>query len=125
MDLWIRSQNKIGNYKSDAQVIRRIGYEDKKEEFAILNNDNISELLGTYKTKERALEVLDEIEKIIYINKLFNADIGAFQTVLKNEGYTEKEISEFLKKYQFMKCQKNRGRDGYNKESNKIYKIIR
>ena len=47
MDLWIRSQNKIGNYKSDAQVIRRIGYEDKKEEFAILNNDNISELLGT------------------------------------------------------------------------------
>ena len=98
MDLWIRSQNKIGNYKSDAQVIRRIGYEDKKEEFAILNNDNISELLGTYKTKERALEVLDEIEKIIYINKLFNADIGAFQTVSKNEGYTEKEISEFFKK---------------------------
>lgn len=125
MDLWIRSQNKIGNYKSDAQVIRRIGYEDKKEEFAILNNDNISELLGTYKTKERALEVLDEIEKIIYINKLFNADIGAFQTVLKNEGYTEKEISEFLKKYQFMKCQKNRGRDGYNKESNKVYRTIR
>ena len=125
LDLWIRSQNKIGNYKSDAQVIRRIGYEDKKEEFAILNNDNISELLGTYKTKERALEVLDEIEKIIYINKLFNADIGAFQTVLKNEGYTEKEISEFLKKYQFMKCQKNRGRDGYNKESNKVYRTIR
>ncbi len=54
--------------------------------------------MGTYDAKERALEVLDEIEKIIYINKLFNADIGAFQTVLKNEGYTEKEISEFLKK---------------------------
>ncbi len=62
MELWIRSQDRLGNYKSNSQVIREIGHEDKTTEFIILNENKISELLGTYKTKERALEVLDEIQ---------------------------------------------------------------
>ncbi len=61
----------MGNYKSDSQVIRRIWHEDKGEEFVILNNDKMNELLGTYKNKERALEVLDEINN--YKDKLEKA----------------------------------------------------
>lgn len=75
MDLWIRSQDRLGNYKSNSQVIREIGHEDKTTEFIILNENKISELLGTYKTKERALEVLDEIQSILK-PKLIITDTG-------------------------------------------------
>lgn len=60
MELWIRSQDK--------EVLTRVvdiwKVADKNEiwsqsSFAIKN------CLGTYKTKERALEVLDEIQKVI------------------------------------------------------------
>ena len=51
MDLWIRSQNKRALY-----CVRQLR----------INGLDImclgGELLGTYKTKERALEVLDEIQ---------------------------------------------------------------
>ena len=101
MDLYIRSQDKMNLVKIN-QV--NVNYQNNNQIIANYIPDFVGtqgeyyETLGTYDAKERALEVLDEIEKIIYINKLFNADIGAFQTVSKNEGYTEKEISEFLKK---------------------------
>ncbi len=75
MDLWIRSQNRMGNFKSNSQVIRRIGHEDGKEEFVILNDDKINELLGTYKTKERAIEVLDEIHYMIKVNIIMTSGI--------------------------------------------------
>lgn len=59
MNLWIRSQNKemlIPNPK--------LSLEDIKNEYWIIDlcDDTV---LGTYKTKERALEVLDEIQKVI------------------------------------------------------------
>ena len=44
MDLWIRSQDKMGNFKSNSQVIRRISHEDGTEEFVILNDDKMNEL---------------------------------------------------------------------------------
>lgn len=37
MDLWIRSQDKMGNF--NLQVIRRIGHEDKSEEFVDDNDE--------------------------------------------------------------------------------------
>ena len=56
MELWIRSQNK--------EYFAKI---DRVEVFDGLNNDwtiqSIYRVLGNYKTKERALEVLDEIQK--------------------------------------------------------------
>lgn len=101
MDLWIRSQDRekllkcndiaIATDSEDGKTIRGykiVGYFDKNTEY---------EDLGIYKTKERALKVLNEIENTIYINKLFIADISAFQKVLKNEGYTEEEISKTLR----------------------------
>lgn len=59
MNLWIRTQNKIKLTKvNDIQI-------DKVSDgFQIINysENNYVIILGLYKTKERALEVLDEIE---------------------------------------------------------------
>ena len=65
MELWIRSQDKMNLVK-----VRQIGvnYQDNKQIIANYtpklyeNSWRYYELLGTYKTKERALEVLDEIQ---------------------------------------------------------------
>ena len=68
MELWIRSQDKMNlvqikqiniNYQNNKQVIANYipeTYENAGEYY---------ELLGTYETKERALEVLDEIQNIL------------------------------------------------------------
>lgn len=65
MDLWIRSQDKMNLVK-----IRQISldYSNKKQIIAnympdlFENSGKYYELLATYETKERALEVLDEIQ---------------------------------------------------------------
>ena len=68
MDLWIRSQDKMNlvkikqinvNYRDSRQIIAN--YMPEMYE----NAGEYYELLGTYETKERALEVLDEIQKTI------------------------------------------------------------
>ena len=59
MELWIRSQDKECLIKVNDIAIEQnmiIGYFDKDTEY---------EYLGQYASKERALEVLDEIQKII------------------------------------------------------------
>lgn len=77
MDLWIRSQDKEKLLKCDDITIKNrrydtmdeygnrcinykgyeiVGYFDKNTEY---------ETLGTYETKERVLEVLDEIQEIL------------------------------------------------------------
>lgn len=65
MDLWIRSQDKMNLVK-----VRQVGvnYQNNKQIIANYtpelyeNSGEFVELLGIYKTKERALEVLDEIQ---------------------------------------------------------------
>ena len=61
MDLWIRSQNK--DYLIKATDLY-IPISRTNEDFSIYTICSDFRL-GTYKTKERALEVLDEIQKII------------------------------------------------------------
>ena len=68
MELWIKSQDKMNlvqikqisiNYQNNKQVIANYipeMYENAGEYY---------ELLGTYETKERALEVLDEIQQLL------------------------------------------------------------
>ena len=58
MDLWIRSQD-----KKDLIKVDYISYEIAIEDKHILWYKSID--LGTYKTKERALEVLDEIQNML------------------------------------------------------------
>ena len=57
MELWIRSQN-----KADLIKVEMLGQIDGVIT-AYYVNGNCE--LGTYKTKERALEVLDEIQNIL------------------------------------------------------------
>ena len=77
MELWIRSQDRESLIKVDNIRIKH-EYEQKKVEYnsgkttAYINGEyrksyiyTDSEWLGEYKTKERALEVLDEIQDLI------------------------------------------------------------
>ena len=62
MELWVRGQN-----KETLMKIRELVIEQGTEYFSILNyseNDKWSRL-GRYKTKERALEVFDEIQDLL------------------------------------------------------------
>ena len=104
MELWIRSQDKMNLVK-----VRQVGvnYQDNKQIIANYmpelyeNSGEYYEILGTYKTKERALEVLDEIQNILkpqLIIKNSGKIIGSFEDTLVREGatYELKELSTFV-----------------------------
>ena len=78
MELWIRSQDKLKLFNNCNLYINTTFV----DEFAIedLNNESIK--LGTYKTKERALEVLDEIQNIFSL-KIENKSYEEADLVLK------------------------------------------
>ena len=59
MELWIRSQDKRILQKVD-NIYLDANYEDKRISTYDGNNGNNTEL-GSYKTKERAMEILEEI----------------------------------------------------------------
>ena len=63
--MWVRTQDKLGLFELKGVKIREHGFENGTKEYLVLNNDNLYNHLGTYKSKERALEVLDEIQKKI------------------------------------------------------------
>lgn len=60
MELWIRSQDKRILQKVD-NIFLDANYENKR--ISTYDGDNVE--LGTYKTKERAIEILDEIQNIL------------------------------------------------------------
>lgn len=60
MNLWVRSQDKRILQKVD-NIFLDANYENKR----ISTYDGDSVELGTYKTKERAIEILDEIQSLL------------------------------------------------------------
>jgi len=64
MDLWIRSQDKNNLIKVSDIWIDDTDMIDKGH-VSIMTNSNFSFELGIYNSKERALEVLDEIQKLL------------------------------------------------------------
>lgn len=97
MDLWIRSQDRRIFQKVD-NIFLNANYENKR--ICSLVDDNEVEL-ATYETKERALEVLDEIQKILkpqLIIKDSGKIIGSFEDTIIREGatYELKELSTFV-----------------------------
>ena len=68
MNLWVRSQNKRILQKVD-NIFLDANYENKR--ISTYDGDNIE--LGTYKTKERAIEVLDEIQNYILLPNTDNS----------------------------------------------------
>lgn len=76
MELWIRSQDKMNlvkirqislNYQNNKQIIANYTPESYE------NSGEYCEFLGTYETKERALEVLDEIQNYILLPNTDNS----------------------------------------------------
>lgn len=89
MDLWIRSQDKM-NLESVHSI--NVNYLNKKQIICNCEPDFIGSqgeyyvLLGEYETEERALEVLDEIQKKINLINLGH-DFGSPMVDLKNPSY--------------------------------------
>ena len=71
--MWIRTQDKLGLFELNGVRIREHGFENGTKEYLVLNNDNLYNHLGTYKSKERAIEVLDEIEESIRNYELYKS----------------------------------------------------
>ena len=87
MELWIRSQDK----KNLVKIINQIGlnYANNKMIIANYQPDFIGtqgeyyEKLGTYTTKERALEVLDDIQYLM--RSLSDSDLKIIQYEMPKE----------------------------------------
>lgn len=66
MELWIRSQNKEILKKCDAVILNGLGlrtiiFGEEPEEYCLTDEKDV--VLARYKTEERALEILDEIQE--------------------------------------------------------------
>lgn len=102
MELWIRSQDKTILMKVNALWIMENQiwcevpfYENCKKIGLSITGQNHK--LATYKSKERALEVLDEIQNIIYLNRLFNNDAEAFRLCIEQMNLTKELMDVLLK----------------------------
>ena len=81
MELWVRSQDRRILQKVD-NIFLDANYENKR--ISTYDGDSIE--LGTYKTKERALQVLNEIQNKINLINLGH-DFGSPMVDLKNPTY--------------------------------------
>ena len=76
--MWIRTQDKeVLVYANNFYIIKTRG--EEKYEISYFDGDSFVQL-GFYKSKERAIEVLDEIQKLFILN------------VLKHKGYDYKNL---------------------------------
>ena len=99
MELWIRSQDKIKLIKIDnLRIIKES--KDRKRPFYINNG---FDLLGAYSKKERAFEVLDEIQKILnpkgiikFKSQLAKEDIKRIQDSFDGEFIVGDASSEII-----------------------------
>ena len=73
MELWIRSQDKEVLQKITSLFVNDDGYIFS---YDYINSNEV--FLGKYKTKERALEVLDEIQKILNLEYTFLQDLSNY-----------------------------------------------
>ena len=72
MELWVRSQDKRILQKVD-NIFLNANYENKR--ISTYDGDNVE--LGTYKTRERAIEVLNEIQDLLQ-----NAYVGSANRIV-------------------------------------------
>ena len=81
MELWIRSQDREKLCKVHDLCIRENQNENNQTNYVIQDIYT----MGTYVTKERALEVLDEIQKIFYNNQKYINDVVVYQMPIEQE----------------------------------------
>ena len=96
MDLWIRSQDKMALSKYDLLIVE----ETPTGEYMFIADHYKN--FGTYKTKERAVEVLDEIQEILK-PKMILTKMGEFlggtcdgTVYSKPNEYDIKELSTYV-----------------------------
>lgn len=77
MDLWIRSQDRDKLILTKGFETQYNNYDGGCQIFAVWQNNY--QMIGKYKSKERALEVLDEIQHI-------------FDLHIKNKSYQESDV---------------------------------
>lgn len=92
MELWIRSQDRNWLNKIDRVWADEEGY--VRCNITLSNYTDLNFLLlGKYKTKKRALEVLDEINKIKYYKYMAELDWVSFvNSVLKGKPMEEQQL---------------------------------
>lgn len=95
MELWIRSQDKRILQKVD-NIFLDANYGNKR----ISTYDGNNTELGTYKTKERALEVLDEIEERIMLINTINIAKDRDSLIACKNVLTEEKIKGLNYPYQ-------------------------
>lgn len=77
MNLWIRSQNGENLINNPLRIHYEIGYNEEHRIYANTYDECI--LMGKYTTRERALEVLAEIQKILYNNQKFINNVVVYE----------------------------------------------
>lgn len=100
MDLWIRSQDRMNLVKVN-QI--NVNYQNNKQIIANYIPDFVGtqgeyyEMLGSYKTKERALEVLDEIQNLLIPKTIVNTFNIEKKDMLNGNQYSifENNIKDF------------------------------
>ena len=100
MNLWIRTQNKI-----ELTKVNDIQIDKVSDGFQIINysENNYVIILGLYKTKERALEVLDEIEERIMIINTISLVKDSVSLIAYKNALSEEKIKGIGYPYQMPK----------------------
>lgn len=92
MELYIRSQDKLNLVKvNNLSTSYDFDYNDDKHHYTIQEHEYGTEL-GYYETKERALEVLDEIQEYInndceFIERKSHTSMGTYTNKIKTKVY--------------------------------------
>lgn len=84
MKLWIRSQSKI------SLINTLLLFVDITSIYSYVDGNRL--LLGVYKSNERAIEVLDEIQKLLMPRVEYDFDTGGIKTI-----YSQYEVYEMPK----------------------------
>ena len=103
MELWVRTQDKEGLLKINRGIMYWL-VENKRHTIVNQENEAGLSIIAEYKTKERALQVLDEIQNIlkpVIINKQIKSDgmlaDGLSDGVLHTYNVNEiKELSTYV-----------------------------
>ena len=91
MELWVRGQE-----KSLLKKVSEVLYEEMDEHSIVTFQGDDVMLLGIYKTKERCLEIIDEIQKLLlsangdYLIKLQDIDVNAEVKTVYGEDFIQK-----------------------------------
>ena len=83
MELWIRSQDKTELVKIE-EICINIDEDGFVGIWSYGSNKHLKYYLGNYKTKERALHILDEIHQLLIDLQTLEIEPSAYKTINRN-----------------------------------------